>query len=175
VDVSSLWNQRVRGKEEDSVCRPSVPQRPVGPSAATAQLQDDDKRDSDKFSTKVNRKRERDAFGAILDDVAPKETGREALLDKRREKGARLHGAARDADDGRDGLDLRESDVLGGGDDFESAKARMARSQQFRIEKKQERVRELQEKEQERAAHFMSQLGVDLSKGPIRIQPRSNP
>eukprot|EP01041_Mallomonas_annulata_P015230 gene15230-32265_t len=77
----------------------------------------------------------------LLDDVAPKATGKDALIEKRREKGAKLHGAAKDAEDRRDGLDMKDSDVFGGGEDFQSAKARFARGQNSRQTKQVERAK----------------------------------
>ncbi|KAG5187645.1 hypothetical protein JKP88DRAFT_353648 [Tribonema minus] len=59
---------------------------------------------------------------AALDEIAPKETGRQAAIDKRRTVGAAMHGAAREREFQRDGLDLPEQDTMGGGgaDDFNS-------------------------------------------------------
>lgn len=52
--------------------------------------------------------------------------------DKRREVGARTHAAARAREDAADGLDMRESDTMGGGDDFHERLARSKMGQQRR-------------------------------------------
>ncbi len=88
----------------------------------------------------------------------------------------------------KDGLDMRESDVMGGGDDFErlvllflhlvivslsrvnyifSTKMRLNRGREHRENQKMDRLRELQAKEDQKNASFMLQLGVDLSKGEL--------
>lgn len=95
-------------------------------------------------------------------------------MDKRKEIGNRLRGAAADKEDGIDGLNMSESVTMGGGDDFASVKARMERGKERREEKKFERIRELKERDAERQQNFMAQLGVDLSAGPIRIAPRTD-
>mmetsp|Transcript_13375 Transcript_13375/g.13439 ORF Transcript_13375/g.13439 Transcript_13375/m.13439 type:complete len:231 (-) Transcript_13375:104-796(-) len=175
-DVNRLWNQSNRIKDSTTaVCRPVVaPRSETLPSTGRERLENDDNKEAERYTGKINRKREREKAGVFLEEIAPRETGREAQIEKRREKGAKLHQAAREREDNQDGLDMKESDVFGGGDDFHSMKARMAHSQQRRQDRQQDRARELQEKEQERTANFMSQLGVDLSKGPIKILPRSS-
>ena len=52
--------------------------------------------------------------------------------DKRREVGARTHAAAREREDAADGLDMRESDIMGGGDGFQERLARAKMGQQRR-------------------------------------------
>ncbi len=79
---------------------------------------------------------------------------------------------AREREEARDGLDVRESDLMGGGDDFATIKARMTHSREKRESAKEERLRELQQRETQKTADFYTALGVDLGKGPIRIAPR---
>lgn len=54
------------------------------------------------------------------------------VKDKRREVGARTHAAARAREDAADGLDLRESDTMGGGDSFRETLARANSGKQRR-------------------------------------------
>ena len=42
----------------------------------------------------------------IMDEMAPKATGREAQLDKKLAAGARLKGAAADREESRDGMEV---------------------------------------------------------------------
>jgi hypothetical protein len=100
---------------------------------------------------------------------------REAMLQKRQAAGQRLHAAARDREEGRDGLDVPEAVAFGSdGEDFVAARARLARGQEHRQARQADRASELLQREEERNAAFMANLGIDLSKGPIKIQPRQN-
>jgi hypothetical protein len=143
-----------------------------GRSLDARRLADDDKRDDQRNHAKYEAKKYREYTRDVMDDVAPKETGRDALRDKRKGEAVVLHAAAREREEGRDGLDLSESFTMGGGDDFQSMKARMSAGRNRREEAKEQRLQELQMKDKQRSEDFMSQLGVDLSKGPIRIAPR---
>jgi hypothetical protein len=91
--------------------------------------------------------------------------GREAMLQKRQAAGQRLHAAARDREEGRDGLDVPEAVAFGtDGEDFAAARARLARGQEHRQARQADRASELLQREEERNAAFMASLGVDLSK-----------
>lgn len=63
-----------------------------------------------KYEKKLERQRRED----YLDEVAPKETGREAQLAKRRAMNA-YHKRERSPD-----VELSEADIYGGGDSFEA-------------------------------------------------------
>lgn len=174
ISESSLWNKRaaVQGADEiDSFCRPVVAPRP---GDNTNKLALDDMRDLQNQTKAFEKKKIRENTSLLLDEVAPKPTGREALIDKQRTKGAMLHAASQAAEDGRDGLDVSEKVTMGGGDDFEAVKARMRRGAAMRDQKKNDRARELLEKEQDRNQNFLAQIGVDLSQGPIKIRPRND-
>jgi len=45
---------------------------------------------------------------------------REAMIEKRREKAAVLHGAARQKEDSKDGLDVSDNFLMGGNDDYKA-------------------------------------------------------
>ena len=60
--------------------------------------------------------------------------------DKRREVGARTHAAAKAREDAADGLDMKESDTMGGGDSFRDALARTKHGQKRRQMAKTVRV-----------------------------------
>lgn len=64
---------------------------------------------------KAESKRKRDRREEYLDEVAPKETGREAQMAKKRALNA-YHKRERSPD-----VELDESDLYGGGDDFKAA------------------------------------------------------
>ena len=51
-------------------------------------------------------------------------------------------------------------------------KAKFSKTSNSRLLRDQEKARDLLEKDNQRTANFMSQLGVDLTKGPIKIAPR---
>lgn len=136
------------------------------------QAEKEQRRQDEKSNRKRQRYHERERANVIMDEVAPKATGREAQLDKKLAAGARLKGAAADREAGRDGMELSEDVTMGGGDDFASVRARLLKGKQRKEEQKQDRLRELQDKERDKTDNFMKQLGIDFSKGPIKIQPR---
>lgn len=88
-------------------------------------------------SHKAERKKHRKHHESVLEELAPKETGREALLEKRRQVGSKLHGAARDREENRDGLDLSEDFLMGGGGDSDLQR-RLKQREQMRDRKQQE-------------------------------------
>lgn len=103
----------------------------------------------------------------------PKE-GRERQIEKRREIGARMHGASRDKEAALAAPEVSD-DVLYGGDDrrqFERARERSAQRQ----ESHQKRLAELESKEKERQEAMFKQLGLkNLTPGQkITIQPRKD-
>ncbi|KAJ0404784.1 hypothetical protein ATCC90586_009398 [Pythium insidiosum] len=77
---------------------------------------DGDDRERDNHDDRARRRRDRKHNEAVLEELVPRETGREARLEKRREISGKLHGAARDREANRDGLDLDESFLLGDGE-----------------------------------------------------------
>ena len=138
-------------------------------SVSSRILEQDEKYDSNKRAQFAERKRTRDNMYALADEIAPKEkmTAREKNIDRRKEVG-RMINRERD-----DGLDMEESVTFGGGDDFASAKARIERSNQMKFARKEERLQQLIQKDQEKQANWMSMLGVDLkSTQKIQIAPR---
>ncbi|GMF52821.1 unnamed protein product [Phytophthora fragariaefolia] len=79
------------------------------------QEDEEDDREEARKRRKIERRREREYREAVMDELAPKATGREAQIEKRRQFGEKLHGAARDRDDARDGLDISDDFLMGGG------------------------------------------------------------
>ncbi|KAG6616600.1 uncharacterized protein IUM83_13076 [Phytophthora cinnamomi] len=143
--------------------------------------EDEDNRDEDRKRRKVERKREREYRDAVMEELAPKATGREAQIEKRRQLGVKLHGAARDREDARDGLDLSDDFLMGcgrgGGDD--DLKRRMAQRDSVRRRKQdeqQEKLAELKAKEAARMDTFLSDMGLagpNANGGkPMLIPPR---
>ncbi|KAJ8563895.1 hypothetical protein ON010_g7452 [Phytophthora cinnamomi] len=109
--------------------------------------EDEDNRDEDRKRRKVERQRQREYRDAVMEELAPKATGREAQIEKRRQLGVKLHGAARDREDARDGLDLSDDFLMGcgrgGGDD--DLKRRMAQRDSVRRRKQDEQQEKLAE------------------------------
>ncbi|CAN0140356.1 unnamed protein product, partial [Ectocarpus fasciculatus] len=89
--------------------------------------------------------------------------------DKRRAVGARTHAAAKEREDAADGLDMKESDTMGGSDSFRETLARAQHGKQRRQMAKT--VRGLAAKEEEKRAAFMAQMGLKAGQ-KITIQPR---
>ncbi|KAL3663748.1 hypothetical protein V7S43_011163 [Phytophthora oleae] len=97
--------------------------------------EDEDDREQDRKRRKVDRRKEREYRDMVIDELAPKPTGREAQIDKRRQVGDKLHGAARDREDARDGLDLSEDFLMGGRGGNDDLKRRMAQRDSARRRK----------------------------------------
>lgn len=76
----------------------------------------DDSSDDDTQRRRADRKRHRQHRERVLEELVPKETGREAALEKRRQVAGKVHGAARDREENRDGLDVSDAFLMGGGD-----------------------------------------------------------
>jgi len=105
-------------------------------------------------------------------ELAPKETGYEAKLQKRREAGNRVHGAHRDRELHGDG-EVSESISMGGGDPFLDKKLQRIRSRDAqRAGEQQERLRQHQEQEQRNLAQLRSSLGLKAGE-KLSIKPRS--
>ena len=100
--------------------------------------------------------------------------GRERLIEKRKEVGARTHAASRDREASAAAPELGD-DVLYGGDDrqqFAREKERAARREASRGQ----RLNELQTKEKERQEAMFKQLGLtNIKPGEkITIKPRDD-
>uniref|UniRef100_A0AAV1UWP4 Uncharacterized protein n=1 Tax=Peronospora matthiolae TaxID=2874970 RepID=A0AAV1UWP4_9STRA len=121
-------------------------------------------REETKKRRKTERRREKEYGDTIVDELAPKATGREAQLMKRRQIGAKLHGAARDREEARDGLDLDEGflmGVSGGGND--ELKRHLARRDAARCRKQKEqsmKIADLKAKESARMDKFLEDMGI---------------
>lgn len=105
--------------------------------------------------------------------------GRERQIEKRKEKAAAIHGAARDREDARmGGVELNDDAIYGSGDGgFQNALARERQRNAQRQQKKQDRVAELKKKEQEKQEAMLKSLGLSSIKpgqGKIKIAPRND-
>jgi hypothetical protein len=100
--------------------------------------------------------------------------GRERQIEKRKETGARIHGAARDRDAAAGMVEVTDADLYGGDDRNQFAKERQRHSRQN--ESREKRLTELQSKEKERQQAMLTQLGLtNIKPGQrITIQPRKD-
>jgi hypothetical protein len=101
---------------------------------------------------------------------------RERQIEKRKDQAARIHGAARDKEEGT-GVELNDDAVYGQGDSsFQTTLARQRQSKARREEKRNSRVEELQNKERERQENMLKMLGLDAVKPgqKISIAPRKD-
>ena len=110
----------------------------------------------------------RSACRVVPEDRAPRETGFQGRLQKRREKSERIHGASRNRDDG---LSVPSRVLMG--DDGSSLRDRQQRSNDRRSRKNEERnVRLMAAKAKEDA---MKEFGLNNPNAQrIKIQPRRN-
>ena len=118
----------------------------------------------------VDRRRQRERTELVLDEVAPRETGREGRLEKRRAMG---EYARRER--GEDGLEADEEELMGGGGGGgrggEGEREKMRERQRRRDERKEEEGRarrsEYEAKERDRMKRMLESIGM-ADKYPIK-------
>ncbi|CAM9856209.1 unnamed protein product [Discosporangium mesarthrocarpum] len=168
VPISSAVVAALAEKKPSAAMPPPLPP----PSSSSSSLPGEG-RPQERSEAKRRRGMEREKHAVVLDELAPRETGRQAMLDKRRETGARMHASAREREEGRDGLDMREADVMGGGDGFQERLAREKALRHRRGTVAQARLSSLAAQEDERRLAFMAQMGIKAGQ-KITIQPRKD-
>ena len=102
---------------------------------------------------------------------------RDRQVEKKREQADRMHGAARDKEEGGAGVELSDAAVYGDGDrSFQQALAQERQSKAKREERRNTRLEELKNKEQERQSNMLKLLGLDGMKPgqKIQIAPRKD-
>lgn len=104
---------------------------------------DDDSEEDDREGKRRAAKRHRRERESDMEELVPKETGREAMLEKRRQTANKLHGAARDREDGRDGLDVSDDFLMGGRGDDKELSRRLAQRDSARRQRDSERQERL--------------------------------
>ncbi|EEY63425.1 uncharacterized protein PITG_15155 [Phytophthora infestans T30-4] len=136
-------------------------------------------REGDRKRRKLERRRDREYRDVVMDELAPRATGREAQIEKRRQVGDKLHGAARDREDTRDGLDLSDAFLMGGGGGDDDLKRRMAQrdvARRRKQEEQQDKLAGLKAKESARMDKFLEDMGLagpNANGGkPMTIAPR---
>ena len=95
---------------------------------------------------------------------------RERQLEKKREFSSKIHGAHRDKEAA--GVELSDADMYGDGG-IQAAKARLSKSKERRNQKQNNRLQELQQKEEDRKNNMLKMLGLENLKGQkLEIAPR---
>jgi hypothetical protein len=101
---------------------------------------------------------------------------RERQLEKKKDQATKLHGAAKDKEDGT--MELSDAALYGGEDkqSFQSALAREKQRKAQREDRRTSRIDELKEKERERQENMLKTLGLDGLKAgqKITIAPRKD-
>ena len=102
-----------------------------------------------------------------------KQDYRERQLEKKRQQSDRIHGASRDKEEGRV---LNDDEIYGDRDQasFRSALDREKRHKEKKQEHRQNRIEELQMKEEERKKNMLKMLGLEGVKEKIKIAPRKD-
>jgi hypothetical protein len=123
-------------------------------------------------------KQERKEHIDNIDDIMGKKDGRERLIEKRKEVGAKIHGSAKDREE-MTFAPVISDDVLYGdtNSDFQLALASQKQKRMKQDEHKQARIAELQAKEQEKQKAMLQMLGLSdkIKTGDkIQIQPRND-
>eukprot|EP01103_Thecamoeba_quadrilineata_P015582 TRINITY_DN496_c0_g1_i5.p1 TRINITY_DN496_c0_g1~~TRINITY_DN496_c0_g1_i5.p1 ORF type:complete len:181 (+),score=52.78 TRINITY_DN496_c0_g1_i5:415-957(+) len=93
----------------------------------------------------------------VEEELVPKATGREAMIEKRRQKGS--YAKARD-----DSPEMRDSDLMGGGSDFQSMlkrkKERERKKEEGKKEEMQQRLQTYNAKEEEKMQIFRDMIAA---------------
>jgi hypothetical protein len=153
---------------------------PVAPQPATAGVTKPSvqprRTAEDRYEDRVSNRRIRDHVQAVNEEFGGggKTHGRERQMEKRKEIGARTHGAARD----REGATELTDDAIFGSEagGFQTALAREKQRKADRDEKKNTRFAELQQKEDDKKEAMLKLLGLDAMKPgqKITIAPRND-
>ncbi|EQC36427.1 hypothetical protein SDRG_05884 [Saprolegnia diclina VS20] len=157
-------------KGASSTARPSKTTSP--PRSSKKHESDSDDPDDRRKRDKYERKRYHKHKESVMEELAPKATGRDANIEKKREKAATLHGAARAKEDAKDGLDLSDDFLMGGSDDYQARIQRRKAAQDKRQDEKQQRVTAAQEAEAARMQKFLQDMGIQPGQDRITIAPR---
>eukprot|EP00850_Spirogloea_muscicola_P004953 SM000022S07167 [mRNA] locus=s22:305184:307292:+ [translate_table: standard] len=142
-----------------------------GDNGALDAAEEEDGKLAQRALDKRERKMVQKEHNLAMDELLPKATGREALLEKKAIR--REQSRARDVSPEL----MREKDLLGGGDDF---KARLARERAWREKKASQKVEALQSKQadfrdKESAKMDIFKSMVNAAGGRIVIPKRANP
>lgn len=129
------------------------PTMPIGP-VPTAAPEDSDEETRRFAVAKQARRADRKAQEERLDELAPKETGRERMIEKRRMENAKR----RQFDDRDYDVELGDGDLIGGGDDF---KARLAARNAAAGRREQARANEAQRRTELNADRFQAMREKD--------------
>jgi hypothetical protein len=161
----------------------SGPRIPTAPQPAVAEVTKPSvqprRTAEDNHENRVSNRRIREHVRTVDEEFGGggKKYGRERQIEKRKEVGARTHGAARD----REGAtELTDDAIFGaetGGDvGFKTALAREKQRTAQREEKKNSRFAELQKKEDDKKEAMLKLLGLDALKPgqKITIAPRKD-
>ncbi|RQM30906.1 hypothetical protein B5M09_009455 [Aphanomyces astaci] len=164
VDIST--------NKETTSARPALPSHSTATSRATPKQpasspREVDDSDDDRKRAKRDRKAYNKHKDMVHEELAPKATGRDAAIEKKRQVGAAVHGAARQKDDAKDGLTLSEDFLMGGSDDFQARVQRRKQAQGRRAEEMNQR-----DAEAARMQKFLADMGIQPGQERITIAPR---
>lgn len=152
VDVATRKTDLLASATSSSAAAPTLPKESASHARERSPARDRDRREEEVEDDREERrrswKRQRRDRASDLEELAPKETGREALIEKRRQVAQKMHGAARDREENRDGLDVSDEFLMGGkGDDGKDLERRLAQrgaARRQRDAERQERLAGLQ-------------------------------
>jgi hypothetical protein len=122
---------------------PKASVRERSPARRSDRRDEDDDR-NDREEQRRSWKRQRRDRASDLEELVPKETGHQALVEKRQQVAQKLHGAARDREENRDGLDVSDEFLMGGmGDGSTGLERRLAQRDNARRQRDSERQERL--------------------------------
>jgi hypothetical protein len=131
---------------------------------------------------RVNNRRLKEHVRTVEEELnGGRKDGRERQIEKRREKAATIHGAAKDREEARmGGVELNDEAIYGGGGDgelnFQDALSRERQRNAQRQQNKQDRIAELKKKELDKQDAMIKMLGLTGVKPgqKITIAPRKD-
>jgi hypothetical protein len=126
--------------------------------------------------TMLSNRRLKDHVQTTMEELTGgRKEGRERQIENRQERAVKIHGASRDKGDI---LELDDTALYGGNGNDEFQRLAAASKQRAKVHeaKKQERILELQQKEQQKQNAMLQMLGLSHKIGvaKIEIQPRND-
>ncbi|CAK4535241.1 unnamed protein product [Aphanomyces euteiches] len=155
-----------------------VDDRKKEPARTSSKHKSSKEEDADRDSDEERKRARRDRKNynkhkeMVMEELMPKASGRDATIEKKRQVAAAVHGAARERDDAKDGLNLSDDFLMGGSDDFQARLQRRKQAQDRKHEEMQQRVAAAQDAEAARMQKFLADMGIQPGQDRITIAPR---
>ena len=175
------WNQ---GSDEGNrgeydMERETKKSKPLEVSKKNQDDYTEDNRAKSRLERKIDNRKLKDRVRVANEEmhgIGEKKHGRERQLELKREQSFKQHAVAKQKDDLACGTEVSDMDIYGGSDDFKVALNREKKLKARLKEKKEARIEELRQKEDEKRQNMLQMLGLtNLHPGAkITIAPRND-